>query len=162
MTPAPTPHPPATTITLAAQLAQLPQLPMAELWALWDECFERRPGHHQRTYLESRLAYQLQARACGGLAPALRRRLEKIGETGVVPNQRRRAAYALVPGTTLLRDYNGLTHRVTVLPDGRFEFAGQPYQSLSAIARAITGCQWSGPAFFGLKPPATARRGARP
>lgn len=150
------------TPTLAAQLAQLPQLPMAELWTLWDECFDRRPQHHHRTYLESRLAYQLQARVHGGLPPALRRKLERIGETGVVPNQSQRSEYPLLPGTTLLRDYNGLTHRVTVLPDGRFEYAGRPYRSLSAIARAITGCQWSGPAFFGLKPSATARRGGRP
>ena len=34
---------------------------------------------------------------------------------------------------------------------GDFEYQGRPYKSLSAIARAITGTQWSGPVFFGLK-----------
>ena len=43
-----------------AQIAQLPQLSMQNLWALWDDLFDRRPGHHQRTYLESRIAYRLE------------------------------------------------------------------------------------------------------
>ena len=32
-----------------------------------------------------------------------------------------------------------------------FEYEGRRYKSLSAVARHITGTQWSGPAFFGLK-----------
>jgi exodeoxyribonuclease V alpha subunit len=39
---------------------------------------------------------------------------------------------------------------VTVI-DGGYEHQGQRYRSLSAIARAITGTQWSGPLFFGLR-----------
>jgi len=50
---------------VTVQIAQLPTLPMENLWALWDEFFDRRPGHHHRTYLESRLAYKLQERAHG-------------------------------------------------------------------------------------------------
>jgi Protein of unknown function (DUF2924). len=138
--------------SIVAQIAQLPQLPMENLWALWDEFFDRRPGHHHRTYLESRIAYKLQERAFGSLPAALRRRLEKIGETGEVPNQKRRSENLLAPGTVMVREYNGLTYRVTVLDDGRFELDGRPYKSLSAVARAITGSTYSGPVFFGLKP----------
>ncbi len=137
---------------IVAQIAQLSHLPMENLWALWDEFFDCRPGHHHRTYLESRLAYKLQERAFGGLPGALRRRLEKIGETGEVPNQKRRAESQVAPGTVMIREYNGLTYRVTVLADGQFEFEGRPYKSLSAAARAITGSSYSGPVFFGLKP----------
>jgi hypothetical protein len=54
-------------------------------------------------------------------------------------------------GTTLLRDFAGQQYKVTVLPDGLYEFDGKNYKSLSAIAKLITGTQWSGPAFFGLK-----------
>jgi hypothetical protein len=32
-----------------------------------------------------------------------------------------------------------------------YEYGGGRYQSLSEIARLITGTQWSGPLFFGLK-----------
>ena len=53
-------------------------------------------------------------------------------------------------GTRLLREWQGVEQVVTVTADG-FEWQGRPYKSLSAIARAITGTRWSGPAFFGLK-----------
>ena len=56
----------------------------------------------------------------------------------------------LNPGTRLVRQWQGQTHQVTVLDKG-FEYAGQIYPSLSAIARQITGTPWSGPLFFGLK-----------
>jgi hypothetical protein len=149
-----------TTTPIAAQLAQLPTLPMENLWALWDDFFDRRPGNHHRTYLENRIAYKLQERAFGGLSGALRRKLEKIGETGEVPNQKRRSENQLAVGTTLVREYNGIEHRVVIKEDGRFEYQGRPYKSLSGIAKAITGTQWSGPVFFGIKPSST-RKGGR-
>jgi hypothetical protein len=35
--------------------------------------------------------------------------------------------------------------------DDSYEYQGRRYQSLSAIARAITGTRWNGWVFFGLK-----------
>jgi hypothetical protein len=148
-------------ITPSVQIAQLPHLAMENLWALWDELFERRPGHHHRTYLESRIAYRLQERAYGGLSSHIRRRLEDIGRTGAVPNHKRRAETELSPGTTLIRDFNGITHRVTVMDDGRFDLNGTPFKSLSKVAREITGTAYSGPVFFGLKPTSRERKAAR-
>lgn len=55
----------------------------------------------------------------------------------------------LSAGARLLRDWNGRTHVVDVTELG-FLFEGRTYRSLSAIARQITGAQWSGPRFFGL------------
>ena len=146
--------------TVLAQMAQLPHLPMPRLWALWDELFNQRPGHHHRTYLESRIAYKLQERAFGGLSSHVRRKLELIGKTGEVPNHKRRADASLVPGTTLVREYNGITYRVKVLDDARFDLDGRAFKSLSAVARAITGTSYSGPVFFGLKPASRDRRAA--
>jgi hypothetical protein len=40
--------------------------------------------------------------------------------------------------------------RVTVVASG-FDWQGRRFKSLSAVARAITGTQWNGPAFFGLR-----------
>ncbi len=60
-------------------------------------------------------------------------------------------AIRLKPGLRLVREWRGETHTVLVLEDG-FEWKGEPRRSLSAIAREITGTQWSGPLFFGLKP----------
>jgi hypothetical protein len=55
-----------------------------------------------------------------------------------------------VTGTRLVREWKGVEHQVTVLPDG-FEYLGHPHKSLSSIARAITGTRWNGLVFFGLK-----------
>lgn len=53
------------------------------------------------------------------------------------------------PGARLVRDWNGKTHVVDVIEEG-FVFQAKVYQSLTAIARQITGAHWSGPRFFGL------------
>jgi hypothetical protein len=55
-----------------------------------------------------------------------------------------------VPGTILTREYRGEVHQVTVLDRG-FEYRGTVHRSLSGIARAITGTQWNGNLFFGLR-----------
>lgn len=55
----------------------------------------------------------------------------------------------LVPGSRLLRDWNGRTHAVDVTENG-YMYEGATYRSLSAIARRITGAHWSGPRFFRL------------
>ena len=51
----------------------------------------------------------------------------------------------------LTREWNGVLHTVTVEEDGRVQWNGRDWRSLSEVARAITGTRWSGPAFFGLK-----------
>ena len=58
-----------------------------------------------------------------------------------------------------LLDYDGVTRlfkgrtlRVVVLERG-FEYEGQVYRSLTAVAEAVTGAHWSGNLFFGLTAP---------
>jgi hypothetical protein len=63
----------------------------------------------------------------------------------------------LKAGTTLVREWHGVTHRVTVLDDG-FDFESKRFRSLSEIARKITGVRWSGTLFFGLKSSASEQR----
>ena len=48
------------------------------------------------------------------------------------------------------REWDEREHRVTVNAHGQFEYEGQGFKSLTAVARHITGTHWSGPAFFGL------------
>lgn len=137
--------------TLAARVVALPRLPMNDLWALWDKHFPRRPANHNRAYVEGRVAYKLQEQALGGIKPDVRTRLISIGE-GQSKTARTRSIndVRIVPGTVLIREYDNREHRVTALPDGRFETEGRQFKSLSAAARHIVGCQVSGPAFFGL------------
>jgi len=52
-----------------------------------------------------------------------------------------------MPGTILTREYNGHTLQVEVLAEG-FAYAGQSYQSLSAVAKAVTGAHCNGYHFF--------------
>jgi hypothetical protein len=124
---------------------------MDSIWAMWDEHFDQRPNHHHRTWLESRLAYKLQERAFGGLKVPVRRKLESIGETGVLPKNLQREADRLLPGTILTRIYDDVEHHVLVRGVRDFEYRGQRFTSLTALAKVITGCPWSGPLFFGLK-----------
>jgi hypothetical protein len=53
-------------------------------------------------------------------------------------------------GTILVREWQGIAHRVTMLDCG-VSFKGKRYRSLSEVAREITGSRWSGPRFFGLR-----------
>jgi hypothetical protein len=60
------------------------------------------------------------------------------------------AAAALNPGTQMIRQWQNTSHTVTALVDG-FEWNGRTYKSLSAVANAITGTNWNGFSFFGIK-----------
>lgn len=133
------------------QLHSLSSLPMPEFWKLWDKHFKERPKHPHRKQLESRLAYRLQEIAYGGISPETRNLLADIGERLSKIKTSKRLSTTLLPGTVLIREFDGIDYLVTVAMDGRFEFEGHKYKSLSAIAKQITGTQWSGPAFFGLQ-----------
>ena len=138
-------------ISITVQIAAIPNLSMIQIWELWDEYFPARPRHHHRTWLETRLAYAIQARAFSGLKSAVRRKLELIGETGKLPDRLRRDADRLLPGSILTRTYDEIEHRVLVRGMRDFEYQGQRFSSLSAISRHITGTHCSGPLFFGLR-----------
>ncbi|MFO0157171.1 MAG: DUF2924 domain-containing protein, partial [Alphaproteobacteria bacterium] len=91
--------------------------------------------------------------AYGGLTPETLARLEALGEQldgGKITVRCMRGDDKPIAGTQLIREYQGVEHIVTVTRAG-FEYRGQPYQSLSAIARAITGTRWNGWIFFGLR-----------
>ncbi len=141
-----------------ARLAALKTTPTPKLREQWRQLFESEPPVFNRRYLESRLAYRIQELAYGGLKPETVRRLEKLGEEldgGRADVRKRPANDRPISGTRLIREYQGVEHCVTVRDDD-FEYQGRPYKSLSAIARAITGTQWNGVVFFGLK---SGRRG---
>ncbi len=141
---------PTNEQTVAARIAALPRLPMKELWTLWDKYFSRRPSHHNRDYIEGRVAFKLQEDEFGGINPAIRQHLIRIGEIQSKIRIRHTNDVRIVPGTVLVREFDDREHRVTVMADGGLEYEGRRFKSLSAAARHITGTQWSGPLFFGL------------
>ena len=139
---------------IPARRAALKTTPTLELKAQWRELFDSEPPPFNRRYLESRLAYRIQELAYGGLKPETIRRLEQLGEELDGGDKRKRSIRMdrdrPITGTRLIRDWQGIEQIVTVTQTG-FEWQGRPYQSLSAIARAITGTRWNGWVFFGLK-----------
>ncbi|MBD8676855.1 DUF2924 domain-containing protein [Sphingomonas sp. CFBP 13720] len=60
------------------------------------------------------------------------------------------ASSQLQPGTRLVKAHGGRNHVVQVTASG-FDYEGQQFASLSAIARHITGTHWNGLLFFGLR-----------
>ncbi len=94
-------------------------------------------------FLRKALSFELQCKELGGHSGAIRRQLRAGTKSTPAPTQ------ALTHGTQLVREWNGRVYRVQVIADG-FKMDGQRYSSLSAIAKRITGAEWSGPRFFGL------------
>ena len=74
----------------------------------------------------------------------------QVLDGGNPANRRRHHQDRPLSGTRLIREWQGVEHCATVRDDG-YEYQGRPYKSLSAVARAITGTQWNGWTFFGLK-----------
>lgn len=138
---------------IPARVAALKTTPTPALREQWRDLFSSEPPPFNRRYLESRLAYRIQELAYGGLKPETIRRLERLGadqDGGDRMKSRIRADIKPIAGTRLIREWQGVEHAVTVTTEG-YEWQGRPYQSLSAIARAITGTRWNGWIFFGLK-----------
>jgi hypothetical protein len=138
-----------------AEIARLPDLGLAELRARWTALYGRpAPKFFRRKLLVRALAYQIQVKAYGGLSEATKRRLREIA--AAVREGTFDAAMTeprIKPGTKLIRTWKKATHEIWVLDDG-FAWNGERYSSLSTIAKTITGTNWNGWTFFGVKRPA--------
>lgn len=139
--------------SLLAQLARLPEMSWAELKAEHQRLYHTEPAVKHRRFVERRIATRLQEIEYRHHDRARlernQRRIRALVESGEIPPRARNTAP--MPGTVLSREFNGEVHRVTVGQGGVAEYRGRQYTSLSAVARAITGTRWSGPAFFGLR-----------
>jgi len=131
---------------LLSKIAALPSITTPELKKMWRELYGSEPPAFNRVHLEQRLTYRLQEIAYGGLNERIIEQLKKLrskkseGKKMVKPPM----------GTVLVKEYDGIEHRVRVLADG-LDYNGQKFKSLSAIAKQITGTHWNGPMFFGLR-----------
>ena len=138
---------------ILARLAALKLMSVNELKTEWQAFFDTPAPNNSRTFLEGRLAYRIQELTYGGPDKQTRRLLDLLADE-VEGTLTRKAQIAdprnPVVGTKLIREWDGIAHTVTVLKDG-FDWGGQRYKSLSAVARAITGTRWNGYRFFGLR-----------
>ena len=140
---------------LEVDTLDLDRLSRDELRALWaKELGEQPPATLGRDVLALSISYTRQERHQGGFSKPFARELDHLldrvlrGDRTEMP----RALTTALPrrGTILVREWQGTTHRVTVAGDG-FLWNGRTYRSLSGIARTITGTNWNGPRFFGMR-----------
>jgi hypothetical protein len=139
--------------SVVAQLAALRKMSVVELKQRWEMLFGTVAPNNSRSYLEVRLGNRIQELMLGGLSRDTRRVLDLLVKELEGKNTRKAIMTdprKPIPGTRLLREWDGAEHSVTVLRDG-FDWQGRKFKSLSAVARAITGTQWNGYRFFGLR-----------
>jgi len=137
---------------IGVELQKLGDLGRQEIEVVWAELYGRAMAlPSRREFVLALLAYRLQEKAYGGLSTSLRKRLRALGaELEIDPDADFLDVPRIRPGARLLREWQGETHKVTVVEEG-FVYEGKRYKSLSEIARLITGTRWSGPRFFGLE-----------
>ena len=136
-------------MSIIRQVIELETKSPAEIRAIYNNLFQDRClSNAKKEYLRPKRAYRLQELALGGLDKQTKSKLESIAKNGAVITKTKHSD--LLAGTKICREYNGVDHQVEVTKDG-FEYSGQKWNSLSAIATKITGTKWNGPRFFGLR-----------
>ena len=134
-------------------LDDVAELPRDALIKAWKTAYRSPPPKGiSRRLLEYAAAYNVQAKAEGGLKPGTKRKLHRQAQPrsgSAAKNHPTSRAGGLPPGSRLVREWHGRSHIVHVVEDG-FLYDHHQFRSLSQVARAITGTRWSGPRFFGL------------
>ena len=154
------------SFNVSRELAGLQRLTVPQLRDRYAEVFGETTNANNRTWLVKKIAWRLQAQAEGGLSARARQRAAELAHDADLRANPPKTIPMPVPidaaaprpqgddrlppaGTILTRPYKGATLQVKVLPKG-FEFEGETYKSLSAVARHVTGQHCNGYAFFRL------------
>ena len=170
-------------MNVGKELAELKQMSVRELREKYEAVFGEPTRAGNRDWLFKRIAWRIQALAEGDLSERARRRAEFLARDADLRTTAPRAASGgngahgpvaangvpdakpapsladervPPPGTVLTRAYRGQAYHVVVRDDG-FEYDGQVFRSLSAIAKLITGSHWNGLLFFKIAKPKRRR-----
>jgi hypothetical protein len=154
--------------SVAADVARLEKMSVNQLAKRFEEVLGEQCRSRHKRYLIRRIAWRLQANAEGGLTERARQRAAELAndaEIRVTPPRAKNSANDAQPptikmepgrdsrlpppGNWIEREYKGRAIRVLVVADG-FEYEGQRYRSLSAVAKAVTGSHVNGFLFFRL------------
>ena len=157
-------------LNVGKEFAALRRMTVGELRARYAEVFGEPTNGRHRDWLVKRIIWRMQSLAEGDLTERARRRAAELANdadlrrkapksppvapdaatrtrTGRLPTKGDRRVP--VPGSLITRVYKGETLEVNVLPTG-FEYEGEMYKSLSAVAKKITGTHCNGYLFFRL------------
>jgi hypothetical protein len=157
-------------LNITKEVSTMQRMTVTELKRKYEDVFDEACRSNHKQWLVKRIAWRMQANEEGDLSERARRRAAELANDADLrtkappqkkqpPAPRGRKVQAAItrshdsripmPGTVLTREYKGETVQVNVLPNG-FDYEGEVYQSLSAVAKAITGSHTSGFLFFRL------------
>lgn len=155
-------------LNISKEVAALNKMATVELKTRYVELFGEAPRTGNRVWLVKRIIWRMQAVAEGDISERARRRAEElandadlrvlppanIDELAATPETPKTLPFAPdkrlpAPGSVITRQYKKQTLRVAVRSDG-FEYEGESYPTLSAVAKKITGSHCNGFLFFGL------------
>jgi hypothetical protein len=156
-------------LNVGKEVAALGRMTVKELRERYAEVFGEATNANNKGWLVKRVAWRLQALAEGDLSERARQRAVELANdadlrlsppktkpASAEPQRTTTASLRFklddrlpLPGTIITREYKGEKLQVKVLPHG-FEFEGEVYKSLSAVAKAITGAHCNGYLFFRL------------
>jgi hypothetical protein len=156
-------------LNIGKEIAALKRMTVSELRDKHIEVFGEENRSRHKEYLVKRIAWRIQSQAEGDLSERAKQRALKLatdadlrtrapdestikgsGKTKTVPVVIDHDSRLPMHGAIITREYKGETIQVMVLPKG-FEYEGEIYKTLSAVAKAITGSHWNGFHFFNLK-----------
>jgi hypothetical protein len=157
-------------LNVGKEVTALRRMTLSELRRRFAEVFGEPTQARHKDWLVKRIAWRLQARAEGDLSERARKRAAELANDAdlrlappraakiTTPSDGRTATASVParpdgrlppPGTLLTRPYKGRRIEVRILPKG-FEYEGEVYRSLSAVAKAVTGSHCNGFHFFQL------------
>ena len=139
--------------TITQQLLQLRTLSKASCIRKFIELYGYEPKQTKNIpALRARLAFRIQELHYGGIADSTRQKLKELADKDPMANLCRTPKPSRTPvlGKRYVREWDGVRHEVILLEDGRAEYKGWFFRSLTAVADHITGTHISGYAFFNV------------
>ncbi len=143
--------------SILRQLAALKRMSLEEVTEKWRDLYGSEPPNYRSSFMKKCLAYRIQELFYGGLPESVQSRLEQLaakdplclGGKQKMPDKQKHPG-AVFSGTRFTREWNGNFYEV-IARDNGFEYKGQVFRSLTAVATHITGVKRSGNLFFGRK-----------
>jgi hypothetical protein len=157
-------------VNVGKEIAVMEEMPVSQLRDRYAEVFGETTNARNKQWMVKKITWRLQSMAEGDLSERARARAMEIASDAdirrrppKVPDPKPEALKSAPipapvsldnrvpnPGSLITREYKGRLLEVLVLDEG-FEYAGEKFKSLSAVAKRITGSHCNGYLFFNLR-----------
>ena len=155
-------------LNIGKEITALKRMTVPELRRKYGHVFGEDTTSRHKEFLIRRIVWRLQVNQEGGLSERARQRARELatesdvrltaprprpvapgGETTTASIEFPQDVRLPMPGAIITRRYKNQNVEVRVLPRG-FEYEGDVYRTLSAVAKKVTGTHWNGFNFFNL------------